>query len=77
MSPQTKIKELDGLPAGEIQLLVANSERRTVDLMERKFEENRALIEGRLDAQASRSVWTSRLINSTSGMMEISPIAMT
>lgn len=45
------IKELDGLPAGEIHLAIAQSERQTLDLMEQKLNEHRNAIERRLDAQ--------------------------
>lgn len=45
------IKELDGLPSGEIALMVANSEMKMVTAMDQKFREHRELIENRLDAQ--------------------------
>lgn len=45
------IKELDGLPAGEIHLAIAQSERQTLDLMELKLNEHREKIERRLDSQ--------------------------
>lgn len=51
MSPLTTIKQLDGLNTAEIQLLIANSERKTVDKMEEKLEEHRVVIEQRLDSQ--------------------------
>jgi hypothetical protein len=51
MSPQITIKELDGLPAGEIHLAIAHSEQRTLGLMEKKFNEHQAAIERRLDSQ--------------------------
>lgn len=56
MSPMAgpTIKELDGLPAGEIQLLIANSERATVVMMQDKLDEHRGVIEGRLDQQDER-----------------------
>jgi hypothetical protein len=50
MSPIT-IKELDGLPAGEIHLAIAQSENRQVGLMELKLAEHREAIEHRLDTQ--------------------------
>lgn len=45
------IKELDGLPAGEIRLAITQSELRTVNLMEEKLAEHRDVIEKRLDHQ--------------------------
>ena len=56
MSPQTKltIKELDGLPAGEIDLRITQAEQRTVKAMEEKLDEHREVIESRLDAQDDR-----------------------
>ena len=55
MSPQiTKIKELDGLPAGEIHLAIAQSEQKTVGLMEDKLAEHREVIEQRLDNQDAK-----------------------
>lgn len=53
MSP-IQIKELDGLPAGEIHLAIANSEARTVDRMQEKLEEHREAIETRLDTQDNK-----------------------
>jgi hypothetical protein len=50
MSPVT-IKELDGLPSGEIHLAIAQSENRQVGLMELKLAEHREVIEHRLDSQ--------------------------
>lgn len=56
MSPQVTptIKELDGLPAGEIHLAIAQSENRQVGLMEEKLAEHREAIEHRLDAQDAK-----------------------
>jgi hypothetical protein len=45
------IKELDGLPAGEIHLAIAQSELKTVGLMETKLKEHQIAIEQRLDTQ--------------------------
>jgi len=53
MSPIT-IKELDGLPAGEIHLAIAQSENRTVGIMEEKLAEHREVIEHRLDTQDTK-----------------------
>ena len=51
MSPQITIKELDGLPSGEIHLAIARSEQQTIGLMEQKLNEHRNAIERRLDTQ--------------------------
>src|ERR1700759_35513 len=51
MSPIPTIRELDGLPAGEIHLAIAQSETKQVDRMEQKLAEHRQVIEHRLDAQ--------------------------
>jgi hypothetical protein len=48
------IKDLDGLPAGEIHLAIAQSETRQVDRLEQKLAEHRELIERRLDTQDAR-----------------------
>ena len=54
MAPLPMIKELDGLPAGEIHLAIAQSELKTVGLMETKLNEHREAIEERLDTQDSK-----------------------
>jgi hypothetical protein len=51
MSPQLTLKEMDGLPAGEIHLAIARSEQQTLGLMEQKLNEHRNAIERRLDSQ--------------------------
>jgi hypothetical protein len=53
MSPTT-IKELDGLPSGEIHLAIAQAENRMVDRMEQKLAEHQELIEHRLDSQDAK-----------------------
>jgi hypothetical protein len=51
MSPQTTIKQMDGLPAGEIYLAIAQSEQKVAGLMEQKLKEHGQVIEHRLDTQ--------------------------
>ncbi|AEU36188.1 hypothetical protein [Granulicella mallensis] len=51
MPPQITLRDLDGMPKGEIHLAIANSERQTLGLMEQKLNEHREKIERRLDNQ--------------------------